>query len=357
MKSYILLRDNQEAGHFTLKELKAFGLISTDLIWVEDESTSWQHPTEIKELKGIAKRGVKSSLPSKSLKSSETTSSLKNKEDSSNINRPYDLTGDIDIKPALSERERNYLYNLEQQEKKNTKVTANLFGLTVLLIGVALCVFVAIKMFDSFAYDFSPTAEAKEIKEEVLPTSSSAHNALSLNEEKKTQMENVGLIPEKKDSIHVKGIAVKKSLSRSEIKDKEALAISDSAIALANKNDSILAAEIKAAKSKAEEAEVKTTVDRTPVIQISANDYKVGLFGGISDLELSLTNPSSLTVQKAIVEVEYLKPNGSVIKSQNFDVENISPGSSKKLVVPSNKRGVKVRYRVVSVDTAVVNRG
>ena len=96
------------------------------------------------------------------------------------------------------------------------------------------------------------------------------------------------------------------------------------------------------------------TEDPKPVkasLQLTANEYKVGFLGGISQLELSVNNPSPLTIHKAVVEVDFLKPNGKVIHTETIEVSGIAPGSSKKIAVPDNSRGVSVRYRVVTVET------
>jgi hypothetical protein len=104
-------------------------------------------------------------------------------------------------------------------------------------------------------------------------------------------------------------------------------------------------------ESKPDEEKKETPAEKkVPTLGVTANDYKVGMFGGVSNLELSISNPSSVAVSKATIEVEFLKPNGSVVKSEVLSIENISPGGAKKLSVPSSGRGVKVRYRVVSVD-------
>ncbi|MFM7838933.1 MAG: response regulator, partial [Chitinophagaceae bacterium] len=47
---YLLLRDNKRSGPFTLNDIQDIGLKDNDLIWVEEQSTYWQAPTEIEEL-------------------------------------------------------------------------------------------------------------------------------------------------------------------------------------------------------------------------------------------------------------------------------------------------------------------
>ena len=41
-----------------------------------------------------------------------------------------------------------------------------------------------------------------------------------------------------------------------------------------------------------------------------------------------------------------------MVKSQMVSVENIQPGEAKTIAVPSSSRGVKVRYKVVSIQAA-----
>ncbi len=50
-KVYLLLRNNQQTGPYSLGELLQQGLKPTDLIWVEGESCGWSFPSEIDVLK------------------------------------------------------------------------------------------------------------------------------------------------------------------------------------------------------------------------------------------------------------------------------------------------------------------
>lgn len=52
---YLLLRDNQETGPFTIDELWQQQPRLTDLIWVEGESQAWAYPTEIDALRDYLK--------------------------------------------------------------------------------------------------------------------------------------------------------------------------------------------------------------------------------------------------------------------------------------------------------------
>ena len=58
MKSYMLLRDNQESGPYTHEEIIAKDLRPKDLVWKDGVSAQWLYPTEIDELKAFVKKPV-----------------------------------------------------------------------------------------------------------------------------------------------------------------------------------------------------------------------------------------------------------------------------------------------------------
>ena len=53
MSSYLLLRNNQESGPFTMEEIKGMSLKAYDLLWVVGKSAAWRYPGEIAELKSF----------------------------------------------------------------------------------------------------------------------------------------------------------------------------------------------------------------------------------------------------------------------------------------------------------------
>ena len=63
---YLLLRNNQETGPWSLEELVSLELKPHDLVWVEGRSAAWCYPTEIESLKHIfpAQRTDSSEAPS-----------------------------------------------------------------------------------------------------------------------------------------------------------------------------------------------------------------------------------------------------------------------------------------------------
>lgn len=66
-KVYLLLRNNLQAGPYTLEELLTLGVKQTDLIWVEGKSAAWRYPAEIKELNTSAPATIENSFPKKEI--------------------------------------------------------------------------------------------------------------------------------------------------------------------------------------------------------------------------------------------------------------------------------------------------
>ena len=359
MKRYSLLRNNRESGPYTFRELKALGLAANDLIWIEGESTSWTYPTEIDELSTIASQGIIIPLASGSEEpQNHTTNSTPfyaaDRSAYPSLLESDKSTGGIeDYSPYLTDKEKPIEWNAKRQKRGIGEVSTSLFSLGVLLVGVMMCAFVVKKLVEHFDIEQPlSSAEAIEITRETLPVST------SVNQGKAGQLTTASILPaenvEQSPAVIVTSSMTKPAGKEIAATEKTASeATEKSAVEEAAKAVS-LNADVKEeqAEKEAEKPVTEKVVKKEPSLTISANDYKVGVFGGISDLELAIANPSDVAIEKATVEVDYLKPNGSVVKSQTMSVENISPGGSKKIQVPSSSRGVKVQYRIVSMNAA-----
>lgn len=53
MNRYLLLRDNQEKGPYSLDELKSMQVNPDDLVWIEGKSTIWTHLKDVRELESL----------------------------------------------------------------------------------------------------------------------------------------------------------------------------------------------------------------------------------------------------------------------------------------------------------------
>ena len=356
MKRYSLLRNNREAGPFTLRELKTLGLVTTDLVWIENESVSWTYPTDIDELKAIASKGIKVSLatekekPTIQLEENKPTDFTFHSSPASNYHTNATTE---DFSAYLTEKEKPIEWKPQRQKRSMAEISSSFFGLGVLLIGVVMCAFVVKKLVEQFDIEqplFS--AEAVEIKSETLPVSTTASMA------KATQINTASTLPvlaAEDAPVEVITSSVSKEVAKEEV-PKNPQQVAETATKLdadeTQKNAVITTAAMEETVPPVKEEKPVEKLVKKASVNLAATDYKIGVFGGVSEFELAVSNPSEVSINKAVVEVEYLKPNGNVVKSQTLSVENIGAGSAKTIQVPASSRGVKVRYRVVSLEAA-----
>ena len=297
MKKYLLLRNNRETGPHSLEELGSIGLLPMDLIWMEDESTSWSYPGEIEELKNL----VKQELPRwPTIKNEKIFISLPpnfNRRRQLELSNEYSSLPVNESEPVL---ETNYVKPLEELKENyrsnqkrniwNKKIFPSSHAASVIAIfmGVVLGAFVIKKMVD-------------------------------------------GYVPESTEEVAI----------ATPIVDREVEKQPDE-----NMQNALVTEIVPVYK-----APVATTkkVSLKKQLRLSANNYKVGLFGGINGLQLTVFNVSPQVVDKVIVAVDYLRPNGAVVQSENVSFSTIKPKSAQTISIPGSNRGVKVKYKILKV--------
>ena len=118
-------------------------------------------------------------------------------------------------------------------------------------------------------------------------------------------------------------------------------------------------ADVKEAAVKENEPVAKT--DKIPselakknlwqLVSVNHHNYKTGVFGGISNLSLKLTNKSLYQLEKVEIEVLYFSPEKKTVNKQNVVFENVSPGEQMNLNVPKSSRGVSFEYSIKKIST------
>ena len=94
---------------------------------------------------------------------------------------------------------------------------------------------------------------------------------------------------------------------------------------------------------------VKTSVSSQ--VSVGANGYKVGTFGGINDLQLTVTNRSVYPLDLVVVEVQYIQANKKVYKTEDLYFRNIGAGSALMQEAPKSSRGIKVQYKITTISS------
>lgn len=298
MKQYLLLRENEEAGPYSVAELKNIGLNSYDLIWVEGKSTQWMYPSEIEELADLpigrtARKGT--------IRSTFDTPQVESE--------PCFAQADISSQPpgyayadlqTFPDEKESYFKHLEERKFSFQNGLSRGGGLWIvgLLIALISSAFVVKSIVESF--DENPYKEP-EANVYTLPVADDVTVSAEAD-------------PSYKNALITEVIAVDTTASKP-VKKKPAVK------------------------------------DLKKQISLQANEYKQGVLGGINDLQITLKNSSQQKIDRVTVEVKFMKPNGGVLKTEHFDLTGIPAGGRKVLAVPNSKRGVNVTYKVVAAES------
>lgn len=310
MKCYLLLRNNRETGPFSLEEITEQSLQPSDLIWIEGQSVAWNYPAEIEALK-----------PFVSVDDFLVKSEPQNGRFSTSSNRifvalpsplhtPYISEEDRDKKESI-ELETRFSQPLEKlKEKYNPPDKQPTFSFpktfskphTGLWIG---CVFAGLLL---SAGIIKKIADAYEENKTGWATAAS----LPVQD-----MDDIKSLPEA--SLYQNALTT------------EVVPI-----------DTATRKEVKKAPAK---------VNLKKLVRLEANDYQVGLFGGIKNLRLLVTNKSGFILDKVKIELQYLKPNGAVLKTEKLTMKSVAPRSRQSLNVSSENRGVKIAYKITNIQS------
>lgn len=87
------------------------------------------------------------------------------------------------------------------------------------------------------------------------------------------------------------------------------------------------------------------------LVSVTSNEYQKVAFGGIRDLQLTITNDSKYILDNVIVELQYLKPSEQPMRTENIQFTSIGPKATSTKRIPDTNRGIKVVYRIINVKS------
>lgn len=90
--------------------------------------------------------------------------------------------------------------------------------------------------------------------------------------------------------------------------------------------------------------------DISRLVSVASNDYKRVAFGGIRNLELTVTNGSQYRLDKVTVELQYLKPDEQPLRTELIQFRSVAPNGSLTMKIKDTNRGMKVSCRIVNVQ-------
>jgi hypothetical protein len=409
MMTYILLRNNKETGPLTLDQVRSMGLRSNDLVWVEGQSVCWLNPGEIKELKDhvvvgtatpVAKETVvnhpeiiqqQPTAEKEPVKETIVEPVVAEKKDpvvSDHHERymprkaatlvqddeelpTYKVDKDTEIvfpnkqgvykvkekevipetkytKP-LEEIKEMYVKSLEERMKKKTfqlnippqvKKFASYAAILVAGLVVGLLISNRGKSRDTVSRE-TGLNNGRENSAPVtdLTQDPSTQDSFIIN-----------------DPLPYQPAVEDREVAQQETRDlpeKETVTRNDPApnesLKTVSAPEPVVEKQVKTEdEPKTKELSLK---EMRSFVTVSSNDYVVGSFGGIKNLELTVTNTSKFILDHVVVELRYLKPRDELLRSEHISFYSIGANDSKTIAIPKSTRGVKVSYKVIRVES------
>jgi hypothetical protein len=105
----------------------------------------------------------------------------------------------------------------------------------------------------------------------------------------------------------------------------------------------------KPTEGQSEKESIKNNIE--DFVALSASKFNVGTFGGISDLQLTVSNTSPFPLELVVVEVQYIQSNKKIFKTENLYFHNVGAGTATMVEAPKSPRGVKVKYRITIISS------
>lgn len=93
----------------------------------------------------------------------------------------------------------------------------------------------------------------------------------------------------------------------------------------------------------------------TSLIQVTTNQYSVSTFGGISNLDVIVTNNTNNTIDQITIAIDYIKENGDIYTTEYLTFKNIPANQNKSLSAPNSNRGLSVKLSKQIIIASEIN--
>lgn len=230
------------------------------------------------------------------------------------------------------------------------KKTSRIKPIAIAAVAIVMVSMVALGIWIGLSLDSKPQSASLEKKTDRVPANTQQNGSGLIGGATENNTEPIVAPDSLENKQAVLSAQVKKPVRTPVASDPDHLTDSLKQTAAIEKNDSGDVAK--------EEPRVKKPVVSKPtmpelekMVSVSSNDYKVGPFGGISKLALTVTNSSAYSLNLVVVQVEYLKVNKEVFKTENLYFRDLAANSSLTLDAPKSNRGNTVNYKVTLINS------
>jgi hypothetical protein len=91
--------------------------------------------------------------------------------------------------------------------------------------------------------------------------------------------------------------------------------------------------------------------DLKKLVSVNANDYLRGVFGGIRDLKITVSNRSKYILDAVTVQVQYMKVTNQPLKTETITFKNVNPNDAETIKLPDSQRGMRVTYHITNIES------
>jgi hypothetical protein len=404
--TYLLLRDNKQSGPYTLDELKVKGLKAYDLVWVEGRSAAWRYPSEINELSAFAPaveeqpfdrffkkpaNGKPEGAAAITVTQPATSSGpvtkrtiyvtmpggmpVRQPEPAREIVREIQPVREVvreitpvrelaPVREAAPLRERiSYIQNpvteilppLPRRKPTRLWLPAAIGGGVLALLTAGIFIGLSIQKNSSGAMKLASKEEpVVRTVAQQLPVSRSAGTTTGSNDAAgKGQAASMNPSP-----VAAIGATDKPRLKapRQRTDAPKVPAV----VPVAGIDSSALpsAVQHREAVHRTDVLQNQPVDDRESLkmalanlVSVGANKYDVGTFGGIRNLQVTVTNRSTYSLDLVVVSILYIQANKKTYKTENLYFRGIGPGSALMLEAPKSSRGINVEYKIISINS------
>lgn len=363
MQQYRMLRNNKESGPYSWQDLIDMPLKAYDLIWVEGKSASWRYPSEIEELKAHAPavqedfyaqfhtpaKVAKTAAAGGNTAAGKTSRKSDEKRFVAVILPPSGKESaaviGIKAKPATIKEAAPAL----EKKPNMPEIVADV------VINTPVPLLTAEPVVETIA---NPQQLPKKTikRETIIPTEKilAEDSALSLPEPVPYKPNNSRYwIAAALLALLAGGIY----LGTRQTTDKIS---GPSATETSNRQGSKISNAVPASNEVPADADddiprlqPNTKLDFASLkrhITVSTDHYDAGFFGGISNLQLTITNNSARQLQKLVIAIDYLNSDKSIHHTENIMVEQVAPNGKTTVSVPDSRNGVAFQTRVIGIN-------
>ncbi|GAO45632.1 hypothetical protein [Flavihumibacter petaseus] len=303
MQQYRLLRNNKESGPFSWQDLVDIPLRAYDLVWVEGKSISWKYPSELDELRPFAPPApddlyVQFHTPSQTPGSNVSTTTQSGEK---KLHKKY-----VSVILPAGRLERPAIN--EEIPPVNQLLVENTIAYTPTYtprqyhryyIAGALLILLAGGIY------FGTRGREKNNLPVIASEASTASTALT-------------------------------SLS---------VPVSGNTVNTVSGNTGVTSSTLRPIHaSPLEFAALKRHLD------VLSSKYSVGVFGGISNLEITVMNTGKSAFRNIVVAVDYLKKDKTIYHTEKLTISYLAAGSTRKINPPPSAGGIAFQTRIVEID-------